>query len=429
MIYARHGLLAVNPSALGADFVRPTQAPAGNGDVGLPGISVAIVPIRGPLDSSPVSHCDDYESIVARVAQACATDAECVVLDIDSPGGSVTGLFDACAEIRAICAESGKRLLAYVSGQCCSAAYALACAAESITACSTGMVGSIGVVDCRVDFSAANAAHGIRYSMVCSGARKVDGHPGVAITDGEVAARQRTVDELAAVFFVHVKASRGLDAAPLQAAVYVGESAKSAGLVDGVLGYREFLSSIAIEPTREPMTYEELMAALAAMAEGDGPDAELAKAALARLSEESPAMTDESAMDEEPEPEASTVAQLAGQVQSLSAQLRELAAAHEASSLRSLLASRADLGPELIGVLSTKSLAEAKAILAAMPRKARALTVQPANPTLGEGQATAQASSGEYDRLDALMGIGAQKSTGVVRTDHSLILGAPRKGV
>jgi ClpP class serine protease len=420
MIYARTGLLAIEPSAIGAAIPPIADNVRGPG-------SVAIVPIRGPIDAAGYG-CEDYESICMRVADACATDAVCIVLDIDSPGGVVTGLFEAASQIREMCSQAGKRLVAYVSGQCCSAAYALACAAESITTCSTGLVGSIGVVDCRVDVSRSNEAAGVRYSVVSSGARKTDGHPCVAVSDGELAARQRVVDDMAGVFFAHVQSARGIDVSLQQANVYVGESARAAMLADSVLGYRDFLAALA-GPVTETMTYDEIMAALADMARGDGEDAARAAAALSAIQEETSEPAQEpAAMDDERPVEASTVAQLALQVQTLSARLGELTATRECDDRRALLAGRDDLGAELLTVLADKPLAEVRAIVAALPKRARFGASKPPAVTLGEGQALQRAASPEFDRVDALMGIGATKSTHVVRTEHSLILGAARKG-
>jgi ClpP class serine protease len=421
MRYSTQGLLAIAPTAIGAEYERaaPTSPAALEG--------VAIVAIRGPLDSSPGGWCDDYQSIVGRVALACQAPVTHVVLDFDSPGGAVSGLFEACDEIRALCADAGKVLVAYVSGQCCSAAYALACAASRIVTCSTGVVGSIGVIDCRVDVSAANEAGGVRYSLVSSGSRKADGHPCVAVTDVELAARQRVVDDLAGVFFAAVDGVRGISSRSLEAAVYVGESARTTMLVDDVLGYRAFLAALSVPEVG--MTFDEIMAALAEMAKGEGEDAERAKAALALLSGEGKSAPEETAMVEvKPAEEASTVAQLAAQVQALSARVRELDSVREDVARSAVLSSRPDLSPELLTVLAGKPLAEVREIVDALPKRAKFGAARPAKPTLGEGQATATVSSPEFDRVDALMGIGAGKSTGVTRTEHSLVLGSAKKG-
>lgn len=433
MIYERQGILAVSASMLGADFAPSFSASDFGPDL-------AVVRIHGPLAGSVCSDMDDYESIVERVSMACQTTAPIVVLDIDSPGGDVTGLFEAVEQLRATCAESGKTLVAYVSGQCCSAAYALACAASRIVTCSTGIVGSVGVIDCRMDVTANQEMAGVRYSMVTSGRRKADGHPCVPITDAEMLARQRVVDDLAAVFFALVDSARaasGMRSAELDANVYVGASAASMGLADDVLSWREFLVSVSTS-TQEGisiMSYEELIAALTAMAEGDGPDAEKAKAALAAInqtSDESEPADDVQASSEgqeEPAPEAdsSAVAQLVAQIEQLSAQVRELNSQREAGEKSALIASRPDLSPALVDLLKEKTLDEAKAIVAALPKRKFGASKTVA-PVRGAGQADGTESSPEFDRLDALMGVNVGKSDKVVRTPHSLILGSTRKG-
>jgi hypothetical protein len=201
-------------------------------------------------------------------------------------------------------------------------------------------------------------------------------------------------------------------------------------LVDAVLGYREFLAALS-GPGASEMTYGELMTALADMAKGEGEDAGMAKAAVAKLAEpEEPGEVEPAAPTDESTIEASMVAQLAQQVQTLSARIGELTATRESDDRKALLASRDDLGPELVDVLRTKPLAEVRAIVGALPRRAKfaAKTAAATTLTLGEGQANARSTSPEFERADALMGIGAQKSTGTVRTEHSLILGAARKG-
>jgi hypothetical protein len=286
------------------------------------------------------------------------------------------------------------------------------------------------VVDCRVDVSAANEAGGVRYSLVSSGSNKVYGHPCVAVTDAEITARQRTVDDLASVFFAHVQSARGLDSSSLHAAVYVGESARSAMLVDSVLGYREFLA--ALGPMAGNMTYEELMAALAEMAKGEGEDAMKAKDAIAKLeAEPAPAPDAPAAMADDapaPKPDDSTVAQLAAQVQALSARIGELSAVRESDERKALLDSRDDMGAELRAVLADKPLAEVRSIVAALPKRAKFGAASTAAPTRGEGQVSAAVSSPEFDRLDTLMGVGIQKSNNVVRTATSLVLGSAKKG-
>jgi len=71
-------------------------------------------------------------------------DVREIVLEIDSPGGAAVGIDETAAYIRKI--SETKKVTAFVSGMCASAAYWLACACSEIVATRTGQLGSIGVV-------------------------------------------------------------------------------------------------------------------------------------------------------------------------------------------------------------------------------------------------------------------------------------------
>ena len=99
-----------------------------------------------------------------------------VILDVDSPGGEVGGLFDLVDRIRAIKAASGKPLWAVANESALSAAYAIASAADRLYVTRTGEVGSIGVVAVHVDESGADAKAGLAWTFVFAGDQKVDGN-------------------------------------------------------------------------------------------------------------------------------------------------------------------------------------------------------------------------------------------------------------
>lgn len=239
--YAPQGAVALLPEAYGVVYDSGTQASASQADM------VAVVPIRGPLMHSEHWWFDSYEAITARVEGALAMGPRAVVLDISSPGGLVSGCFETAREIRRMCDERDVPLYAYVNGQATSAAYALACSASSVWCPEAGVAGSIGVIAGLVDVTANDAAYGIRYAIVTSGARKADGHPHVAISDDALKATQDHVNKLAAVFFAHVAAERGITVEAvrgLEAGVLLGAEAKAAGLVDTVGTLPEMLSAI-----------------------------------------------------------------------------------------------------------------------------------------------------------------------------------------
>ena len=160
-----------------------------------------------------------------------------VILDVDSPGGEVGGLFDLVGQIGAIRDASAKPLWAVANESALSAAYAIASAADRLYVTRTGEVGSIGVVAVHVDESAADAKAGLAWTFVFAGERKVDANAHEPLSERARATIQADVDGLYAEFCALVAANRRINseaARNTNAAIYRGELAVRAGLADRV---------------------------------------------------------------------------------------------------------------------------------------------------------------------------------------------------
>jgi capsid assembly protease len=167
---ALDGLLALAPEAR-APF------PVMNGDRDSAGYSVtadgvAIVPVLGPLLTrgdglTGLLGATDY-GMLGRTMEAAFADpsARAVLLELDSPGGEVGGLFDVVDRIGAMRESSGKPLWAVAGEAALSAAYAIASAADRLYVTRTGEVGSIGIVAAHVDESGADAMAGRNWTLV-----------------------------------------------------------------------------------------------------------------------------------------------------------------------------------------------------------------------------------------------------------------------
>lgn len=282
--YERNGLLAVEPKAFFDLFMVPdTRA---NEEIG----DVCVVDVCGPLDQRDDGWCDSYEAIRGRVEAACASNAKAVVLRFDSPGGDVADVFETSRKLRQLCAAAGKPLIAYVD-RACSAAYALAVAATKIYVSETGQAGSIGVLSVRPDYSAMNAARGLRLGFIVSGSHKADGNPDAPLTEAEIKETQRQVDGLAAKFFGLVADMRGISAEAveaLDARTFYGDAAVKAGLVDEVQSFDQMLAIVAGGGMKMATPYEDARASLEKAAEGDDANAAAARRALAALDETEP---------------------------------------------------------------------------------------------------------------------------------------------
>jgi ClpP class serine protease len=196
---------------------------------------VAIVHVRGALDHHETSGLDNYEAITKRVAAAFADGPVAVVLCIDSRGGSVAGMAEGIASIRALRSSSGIPLIAYVNETAASAAYALACACDKIACPRSADLGSIGTIAMMGSQYEADRENGVDVRLITSGARKADGNPHAPISDDAVAAEQARVDASAQEFFRLAANARGMKVSAieaLEAGLFRGPQAYAIGLAD-----------------------------------------------------------------------------------------------------------------------------------------------------------------------------------------------------
>ena len=149
-------------------------------------------------------------------------------LHIDSPGGSVYGLNALCDYIRAY----PKPVFAIVSGECCSAAYWLANAAQSIAAEPEAVVGSIGVYQLVVDDSEALKSQGLQFNYISTGPLKAAGATGMPLTEEQAQNIQRAVDDVFGLFKAAVNARRVVDDEVWDGGIYTALTGKTLGLVD-----------------------------------------------------------------------------------------------------------------------------------------------------------------------------------------------------
>lgn len=213
---------------------------------------IAIVPVIGPLVArhdwlSSLFGAASYGEIGNAVESAAADPAvRAVLLEVDSPGGEVGGLFDLVERLGA----TGKPLWAVASETALSAAYAIASVADRLYVTRTGEVGSVGVVAAHIDESAADAMAGLKWTLIHSGARKVDGNPHQPLSAPAHADIQADVDALHAKLIELVARNRGLSPDAVrstEAAIYRGARGVEIGFADHVGTIERALADLAAE--------------------------------------------------------------------------------------------------------------------------------------------------------------------------------------
>jgi len=173
---------------------------------------------------------------VVTALQSVPISAAKVVLNVNSPGGSVAMIPEAAAAVRALRA-AGKHVSVNCNGLLCSAAYWIASQANEIHASPAARVGCIGTYVVLSDTSKADAAEGVEYVLISSGGVKGLGADG-RVSDAMKADYQKMVNGITALFVADVAAGRRMNAATAQdlatGAAHLGAEAVRLGLADTV---------------------------------------------------------------------------------------------------------------------------------------------------------------------------------------------------
>ncbi len=219
-----------------ASTTAPASAPSGRG--------VAIVPLRGTICHRIGSMDESSGGISAErfarmFSQAMADDSVgTVVIDCDSPGGTVDGVLEAADTVFE--ARGRKPIIAVANGMMASAAYWIASQADEIAAVPSLLsdnIGSIGVYTVHADLSEHLAKEGIKVTIVRSGTKKFSRNPFEPLSEDEVARLQERCDSIYQAFLKAVARGRNVSVAQVrdtfgQGLAFPSKEAKSIGMID-----------------------------------------------------------------------------------------------------------------------------------------------------------------------------------------------------
>lgn len=190
---------------------------------GAEGGAVAVVPVYGIIAhrarqvqnlSSPASTSTELLGAQLRELMGDAR-VGAIVLDVDSPGGTVDGVPELAAEIRRMRGQ-GKPIVAVANALAGSAAYWIASQADELVVTPSGQVGSIGVFTVHEDLSKRLEAEGRKLTLISAGKYKTEGHPYGPITDEALAAVTAKVDAYYNMFVSGVAQGRGVPVAQVR---------------------------------------------------------------------------------------------------------------------------------------------------------------------------------------------------------------------
>ena len=216
---------------------------------------VAIVPIHGVIAKrmnmfSRISGGASTQLVERDIRDAIADPSvNAIVLDIDSPGGTVDGtseLADAVFNLR-----GEKPIVAFANGLMASAAYYIGAAADGIyVSGEQAIVGSIGVVSTHIDVSGAEEKEGVKTTEIFAGKFKRIDSAYKPLSEAGLEYIQAGVDYMYSVFVTDVAKFRGVSVDTVledmaDGRIFIGQQAVDAGLVDGISTLDSLIADLA----------------------------------------------------------------------------------------------------------------------------------------------------------------------------------------
>lgn len=201
--------------------------------------AIAVIPIVGPLSKrysffSMLFGGTSMVEIGRLVTTAAADDdVSAIVLDIDSPGGTVAGTEELSSII--FDARSRKPIIGFSDGTLASAAYWIGSAAHKLVISKSAGVGSIGVVVIHTDYSEQDAKAGVRHTVLTAGKYKAVGNSAAPLSEEDRKIIQDRLEYTHSVFIDAVAKNLDLPAELVRSTmadggVHIGDQAVKIGM-------------------------------------------------------------------------------------------------------------------------------------------------------------------------------------------------------
>lgn len=199
---------------------------------------VAVVTISGPIYAAE-------SGLVPRGAQAWGRrleklaekkEVKAIVLDINSPGGSVGSVQELYSQIGRLRRETKKPVVAHLGDVAASGGYYLAAACDRIVSLPGTLLGSIGVIFNSSNVEGLLSKVGVRMEPIKSGKMKDIGSMSRPMTSEEKALLQALIDNAYGQFVGAVAAGRKMPEEKVRpladGRIFTGDQALGLGLVD-----------------------------------------------------------------------------------------------------------------------------------------------------------------------------------------------------
>jgi len=219
------------------------------------GGGIAVLPLYGIVTqrgnmvddvSGPGTSSTQQFSNILRAALQDETVSQ-ILIDIDSPGGSVYGVAELADEI--VSARAQKPVVAIANSLAASAAYWIGCSASEFYVTPGGEVGSIGVWQAHQDYSKARDEAGVKTTLIAAGKFKVEGNPYAPLDEEAQGFMQSRVDDYYAAFTKAVAKGRGVPISQVrdgmgQGRVLGADAALASSMVDGIATFEDVVKKM-----------------------------------------------------------------------------------------------------------------------------------------------------------------------------------------
>jgi protease-4 len=202
--------------------------------------AVGWLTLRGPIydsqDGGPWS-ISQFDHWVKRLKEfAEKAEVKAIVLEINSPGGSVAAVQEIHGQVLRVRRESRKPVIALMGDVAASGGYYVAAACDRIVARPGTLTGSIGVIFGGANVEGLFGKLGLRWVSYKSGKHKDIGSPFRPETPEEKALLQGIINDAYRQFLEAVAEGRGRSVEAMRpladGRIYTGSQARELGLVD-----------------------------------------------------------------------------------------------------------------------------------------------------------------------------------------------------
>ena len=220
--------------------------------------SVAVLPLFGIINQR---YAGDFSgpqgTSVQEFTQQFRTamndpNVKAIVIDVDSPGGTVSGVDELATEIYNARKQGTKKITAVSNCLCASAAYYIASQANEFCVSPSSLTGSIGVYQLHEDDSTALENIGVKFTFISAGKYKVEGNSFQPLDDEARTAMQGVVDDFYDMFTKAVARGRGVAVKNVrngfgEGRVLTALDAVKQGMADRVATLDEVLSKYGVK--------------------------------------------------------------------------------------------------------------------------------------------------------------------------------------